>query len=156
MIEHVGWIKSFSGFWKAIFDRLGLWIGRRKPKLYVHFQPGTNIWCIAHSGPGPSGVEYMQVVCGTVSLTHDDLTQGMVIVDAYPVGTASQVRAMQPFTIPPHEMVEERIVAIVAPVVGKKGQSWTGKIVLVDQFLRKHKTQKVTLKWAGEPTPKPS
>ena len=46
-------------------------------------------------------------------------------------------------------MVKERIQAIVGPVVGKKGQPWTGKIALVDQFLRKHKTSKVTFKWVG-------
>jgi|SRR5580692_3831519 hypothetical protein len=33
MIEHVGWIKSVSGFLEAGFNRLTTWIGRRKPKL---------------------------------------------------------------------------------------------------------------------------
>jgi hypothetical protein len=90
----------------------------------------------------------MQVVC-SASFTHDDLTQAMIIVDAYPEGTTPQVMAMQEFTIPPQEMVKERIMVIVGPVVAKKGKSWTGRIVLVDQFLRKHKTQKVTFKWVG-------
>jgi|HubBroStandDraft_6_1064221.scaffolds.fasta_scaffold02049_19 hypothetical protein len=90
----------------------------------------------------------MQVVC-SANITHDDLKQAMVIVDAYPVGTMSQVRAMEEITIPPQEVVKERIQAIVGPVVGKKGQPWTGKIALVDQFLRKHKTSKVTFKWVG-------
>jgi hypothetical protein len=148
MIEHVSWVKSLSGLLKAGFDRIALWIGRRKPKLYVHFQPGTSLWCIAHSGPGPSAIEYMQVIC-SASLTHDDHTQAMIIVDAYPVGTTSQVRALQEFTIPPHVMVKEQITAIVGPVVGKKGKPWTGKLILVDQFLRKHKTQNVTLRWVG-------
>lgn len=148
VIEHVGWIKSLGGLLKAGFDRVAHWLGRRKPKLYVHFQPGTSIWCIAHSGPGPSATEYMHLVC-SANITHDDLKQAMVIVDAYPVGATSQVKAMQDFTIPPQEMVKEQIVAIVGPVVGKKGKPWTGKIVLVDQFLRKHKTEKVTFKWVG-------
>jgi len=155
MIEHVGWIKSFSGFWRAVFDRLALWIGKRKPKLYVHFQPGTNIWCIANSGPGPgpSAIEYMQVVF-RANFTNDDLNEAIVIVDAYPVGTTSQVAAFIEFAIPPHAIVKQQIVALVGPVIGKKGKPWTGKIVLVDQFLRKRKTQKTTFKWVGSnPTP---
>ena len=144
MIEHVGWLKAFSGFWKAIVDRLALWIGRRKPKLYAHFQPGTSVWCIANSG----SVEYMQIVC-RVSLTHDDLKQGIIIVDVYPFGTTSQVSATLEINIPPQEMVKEQLVAIVSPILGKKGEPWTGKLVLVDQFLRKHKTEKVTFKWVG-------
>ncbi|MGC2724569.1 MAG: hypothetical protein WA224_11465 [Candidatus Acidiferrales bacterium] len=148
MIEHVGWIKSIGGFLEAGFNRLTTWIGRRKPKLYVHFETGTCIWCIARSGPEPSATEYMQLMC-SANITHDDLKQAMVIVDAYPVGTTSQIRAMEEFTIPPEEMVKERIMTIVGPVVAKKGKPWTGRIVLVDQFLRKHKTQKVAFKWVG-------
>jgi hypothetical protein len=90
----------------------------------------------------------MQVVF-TASLTHDDLKQAMIITDAYPVGTTPQVSAMLEFTIRPEEMVKEQVVAIVSPVLGKKGEPWTGKIVFVDQFQRKHKSQRVTLKWAG-------
>jgi hypothetical protein len=114
MIEHVGWIKAFSGFWKAIFDRLAFWVSRRKPKLYVHFEAGTSIWCIARSGPTPSADEYMQVVCHA-SFAHDDSDQGMIIVDAYLVGTTSQISALREFTIPPRTMVEEQIVAVRRP-----------------------------------------
>ena len=154
MLEHVGWLKAFSGLWKAILDHFANWVSHRKPKLYVHFQPGTNIWCIAHAGPGPSAIEYMQVVF-TANLTHDDLKQGLIIVDAYPVGTASQVKAMDEIIIPHGEMVKERVVAIVGPVIATKGKAWTGKFVLVDQFQRKHKTQKATFMYVGPEAGKP-
>jgi hypothetical protein len=148
MLEHVGWLKAFNGVWKAFFDRLALWVSRRRPKLYVHFQPGTNIWCTANSGPGPNPPEYMQVVC-QVTITHDDPQNSLIIIDAYPVGTKTQVQALSEIKIPPHTMVKERIVSIVAPMIGEKGKPWTGKMVLVDQFLRKYKTGKMTFKWAG-------
>ena len=73
----------------------------------------------------------------------------MIIVDAYPMGTTSQVTAMEEITIPPHTMLKEQLVAIVGPVIGKKGQPWVGKLILVDQFLRKHRTQKIAFKWVG-------
>lgn len=148
MIEHLGWLKSFSGFWKAIFDRLSFWISGRKPKLYVQFEPGVSVWCLAHSGPPPTGTEYMQVVCHA-NLTHDDPKIALIITDAYPVGTTTQVRAMTEFKIPPHAMVKQQIVSIAGPMIAKKGSPWTGKIVLVDQFLRKYKTRKNTFKWVG-------
>jgi hypothetical protein len=148
MLEHIGWLKALGGFWKALFDRLALWMSRRKPKLYVYFQPGMNLWCIARSDATPTATEYMQVIC-QVSVTHDDPKIALVIIDAYPVGTTTQVPAMSEFDIPPQTMVKERIVSIAGPMIGEKGKPWTGKIVLVDQFLRKYKTRKVTFKWAG-------
>src|ERR1700685_1035866 len=111
MIEHLGWLKSFSGFWKAIFDRLAFWVSGRKPKLYVQFEPGVSVWCIANSGPPPAGIEYMQIVCHA-NLTHDDPKIALIITDAYPVGTTTQVQAMTEFKIPPHAMVKQQIVSI--------------------------------------------
>jgi hypothetical protein len=131
MMEHIGWLKVFSGFWKAVFDRLSLWVSGRKPKLYVNFEPGVSVWCIATSG----NIEYMQVVC-RANITHDDPKMALVITDAYPAGTTTQVRAMSEFEIPPHSLVKEQIVSIAGPLIAEKGKPWTGKIVLVDQFLR--------------------
>jgi len=90
----------------------------------------------------------MQVVCHA-NLTHDDPKIALIITDAYPVGTTTQVRAMTEFKIPPHAMVKQQIVSIAGPMIAKKGSPWTGKIVLVDQFLRKYKTRKNTFKWVG-------
>jgi hypothetical protein len=149
MIEHLGWLKSFGSFWKAIFDRLSFWINRRKPKLYVQFEPGVSVWCIAQSGPPPNGIEYMQVVC-QANVTHDDPQIALIITDVYPAGTSTQVRAMREFKIPPHAMVKQKLVSIAGPLIAKKGSPWTGKIVLVDQFLRKYRTKKVTFKWVGD------
>ncbi len=73
-------------------------------------------------------------------------------MDAYPVGTTTQVRGMSEFKIPPGALIKKQLVAIVGPIIGEKGKPWTGKLVLVDQFLRKYKTRKVTFKWVGPNT----
>jgi hypothetical protein len=75
----------------------------------------------------------------------------MVIMDAYPVGTTPQIDPRRRFTIPSNQVVEERMVAFVTPILAKKGEPWTGKFIIVDQFLRKHKTQKATFKFVGPP-----
>lgn len=50
-MEHVSWLsnlaKALSALLEAIAERVALWVGRRKPKLYVHFNLGTLLWCIA-------------------------------------------------------------------------------------------------------------
>lgn len=150
MLEHVGWTKSLDKLLEVILDRLTAWF-RRKPKLYVHFQPNINIWCIARSGPQPDATEYMHIICSDVGFALDS-DRGTVIVDAFPEGTVTQVKAMDEIEISPGVLIKGRVSAIVAPVIAEKGKDWTGKIIFVSQFHRKYKS-KVTLKWAGPPTP---
>jgi hypothetical protein len=51
------------------------------------------------------------------------------------------------FVVPPNAMVQEHLSSIAAPMVGKKGKDWTGRLVLVDHLRRKHKTDKITFMW---------
>jgi hypothetical protein len=66
----------------AVAERLVLRIGRRKPNLYVHFNPVQTIWCIAQmaqqSGPA---IELMQIVFWA-DLNLDDPKQTLIIVKA--------------------------------------------------------------------------
>jgi hypothetical protein len=84
--------------------------------------------------------------------SHDDPKQTLVIIDAYPDGTHPQI-GMFKFAIPPGKLVQEQVASFVLPVKAKKGEPWTGRFVLVDQFQRKYRTKKVTLRWVGHPPP---
>ena len=152
-MEHLSWLsnltKALAALLKAIAERVALWVERRKPKLYVHFNLGTLIWCIAHQQQrqGPP-LEMMQVTFWA-GFNHDDPKQTLVITDAYPKGTTPQLAMLDRFKIPPQTIVKEQVTTFVVPVAGEKGKAWTGRIVLVDQFQRKHKTKKATFHWAG-------
>ena len=149
-LEHIGWIKGLGTLLETVFGRLTFRL-RRKPKLYVHFRPGTGVWCLAHSGPGPDAHEYMHVMCDASFANDGD--EAMIIIDVFPPGTTAQVQTMRHFVIPPHTMVAERVTAIVAPLASTKGKDWAGKLVFVDQFQRAHKSKKFTFKWVGGPVP---
>ena len=47
-----------------VLDRVGKWLGHRKPHLYVHFQLGQLVWCIATESQqnGPPKENHMQAV----------------------------------------------------------------------------------------------
>ena len=146
MIEHLSWLKSLGGLFDALIERLTILVLKRKPKVYVQFEPNTILWCVAKAGD----IEYMQISC-QIRITHDDQRNALIITDAYPTGTKTEIKAMDEFKIPSNTLANERIASIVGPMIGEKGKPWTGKIVLVDQFNRKYKTQKATFKWAGLP-----
>jgi hypothetical protein len=150
---NLGWLKDltkpFSTTLNAVAERLALRIGRRKPNLYVHFDPVQTVWCIAQSAQrGGSPVEYMHVVFWA-DLNHDDPKQTLVIVNAYPEGTQPEMETISKFSIPPGSIVHEQLSAIVLPFVAKKGEPWIGKFILVDQFDRTYKTKKIKFKWVG-------
>jgi hypothetical protein len=150
---NLGWLtdftKPFSTTLNAVAERLALRIGRRKPRLYVHFDSIQTVWTIAHGGqPSGSAVEFMHVVFWA-DLNHDDPKQTLVIVNGYPEGTQPEMQSMSKFAIPPGSIVHEQLSAIVLPIKAKKGEPWIGKFILVDQFERKFKTKKIKFKWVG-------
>ena len=149
-VEHYGWLKALSGFLRAIFGRLATAITRRKPKLHVEPNVATCVWSAGTQLPK---VELMQIVC-LANVNHDDPDNALVIMDVYPAGTHSQINKTCVVVIPPNTMVRDQLSALVTPVIGKRGQDWEGKLVLVDQFHRKHETQKIKFKWV-EPTQMP-
>jgi hypothetical protein len=136
--------KPFSQLLNPLLERIGNRLGRRKPHLYVHVNVMQAIWCIAKNGD----VEIMQAVFWA-EFNHDDPKQTLVIMDAYPVGTRPQISATSKFSVGPGQIVTEQIGAYVLPIKGERGKPWSGRFILVDQFHRKHKTQKITLKWVG-------
>lgn len=137
--------KPLAAVSNAITERLALRF-RRKPKLHVHFHATTGLWCLASQG----GKKIMQV--GFVAdFTHDDPTQTIILVDAFPDGTRSELRLFDYITIPPEELVRLRhhLWRMVTPVVGEEGKNWKGRIVLVDQWKRKYKSKEFEFMWVG-------
>ena len=43
----------------------------------------------------------------------------------------------------------QRLDALVNPITGKRGQDLVTRLVLVDQFQRKYKTEKIRFRWVG-------
>jgi hypothetical protein len=138
--------KAFANLFNAVTERIGNWLGRRKPHLYVHPNPIHLLWCIAHNG----SVEIMQVIL-KAEFTHDDPKNTLVIMDAYPIGSHSQFKTFEKVRIPPHTIVDQQIVSMVLPVKGEKGKPWEARIEFVDQFQRKYRSKKLTFRRAGPP-----
>jgi hypothetical protein len=146
-------IKPLSNIFNPLTERIGQRIARRKPHLYVHPTRTQSIWCIATQGlPGSTVNEMMQVVFWA-DMNHDDDKLGLIITDAYPVGTRSQIGMVGRIILPPHNISHQQIAAFVNPIKGKRGQPYETRFILVDQFRRKYKTQKITFRWTGPPPP---
>ena len=143
--------KPFSSLLNPLAERIGNWVGRRKPRLYIHFIPSQILWCVAWQGQKDgTSIEMMQAMFWA-DFNHDDQRETLVIMDAYPQGTQPQIGMIDKFKIPPRCTVYKQVAAIVLPIKGKKGKPWVGRFVLVDQFQRKYKTIKITFRWMGPP-----
>jgi len=108
------------------------------------------IWCISNDG-NPNAK--MQVITWA-DLNHDDDTQTVIITDIYAEGTASHIIPVHSLAIPPHRMVHNQLACFVTPVTGTRGQRLVTRLVLVDQFKRKYKTEKISFRWIGK-SPEP-
>jgi hypothetical protein len=145
--------KPFSSLLKPPAERIGKWLGRRKPRLFIHPNLGQSLWCITgQAGTNDPTTELMQIVFWA-EITHDDDKQTLVIMDAYPDGTHSQLNSMTQFRIPPSTLVHEQISAFVLPIKGERGRPYKSRFVLIDQFHRKYKTQELVFRWVGAPPP---
>ena len=81
---------------------------------------------------------------------HDDEKHTHSIMDVYPEGTQNRIPGFSQFQIAPHHVLSHhQLVSFALPVIGKKGQTWTGRLVLVDQFQRRYKTKKASYRWTG-------
>jgi hypothetical protein len=139
-------LKPFTLIFNPIAERIGNRL-KRKPKLYIHIHPVTNIWCYAWDGANQNPV--MQVRF-EADITNDSDHEGVLILDAYVKGTKSKFPLTSHIEIPPATTMLRNIVGVFsAPVVGEGGKDFTGRIILVDQFKRRHPSDKTTFKWVG-------
>jgi len=135
--------KPLATLLTRIAERIGSSVGHRKPHLYVHFR-NPLIWCIA----GNASQEMMQTVCWA-DINRDDPQHALIITDVYPQGSNSTKIRVSNFVVPPGQMVHEQLASFSVPIKGEKGKPWTGRLIRVDQFKRKHKTDGVTFQWVG-------
>jgi hypothetical protein len=133
---------------KAVADRLERWL-KRKPKLFVSFHPQTTFWCLAFSGE-QTGMQLTFMA----DFTQDGDDETLLLIDAYVEGTKPWMKnPNDPIEIGPGEFVRSRYIngIFVSPVVGTPGQNWIGRLIFIDQFHRKYKTEKCEFVFAGPP-----
>jgi hypothetical protein len=148
-----------SGFWQALIETvfkpftiilnpIAERIGRRlkrKPKLHIHVISRTEHWCYAWENDKPR-----MSVMFSADITNDDHQEKVFIIDAYIKGTKPTIPFLRKVEIPAATLVPRvPINMYVYPIVGKGGQNWTGRIILLDQFKREHKTDKIEFVWHG-------
>lgn len=124
--------------------------------MYAHVAPASSFWCIGYAGDAKDGAnQFMQTVF-QAEFTHDDDKQALVIMNAYPEGTETKFAALTPFNIPPRTLVSQQVSAFVQPISPRPGETFECRYILVDQFHRKYRTQRIVFKWAGPPPPAPT
>jgi hypothetical protein len=142
-------IKVLTEFLLTLLEHMTGWMRHRKPRLHVHFAPGHEFWSVGQEMQRDGTfIETMQMNF-SADFTHTGYQQSLIITDAYPKGTTPRVPMMTKFDIPPEVMATEQVSIIVRPVVGKKGKPWTGRIIFVDHYNRKHRSDIITFQWGG-------
>jgi hypothetical protein len=143
-------LKPFTLIFNPIAERIGNRF-RRKPKLYIHIHPVTSIWSYAWGGANQSP---MMQVRFDADITNDSDHEAVLILDAYVEGTKSTLPFTSHIEIPSATTALRQVVGVFsAPVVGEGGKDFTGRIILVDQFKRKHPCDKTTFEWVGTTEP---
>jgi hypothetical protein len=137
-------LKPFSLILNPVAERIGRWL-KRKPKLHIYIQPRTHLWCYAWEFDKPR-----MSVMFSADLTNDDHREKVFIIDAYIKGTKPTIPFIRKVEVPAATMVPRvPFHVLVSPVVGKGGENWKGRIILIDQFKRKHLTDKIEFEWHG-------
>lgn len=145
-------LKPFALIFNPIAERIGNRL-RRKPKLHIYVRPlpGT-IWCYAWEGYGDHAKPMMQVRF-EADITNDG-DEGILILDGYVKGTKPKMPFIKRIKIPPTTTVTDEIICVFCtPVVGEGGKDFTGRVIFLDQFKRKHPTDKITFTWIGSTEP---
>jgi hypothetical protein len=138
-------LKPFTLILNPVAERIGNWL-KRKPKLHIYAHPQTRIWCYAWDG----GEKPMMQARFDADITNDSHDESIIILDGYIEGTEPQVPFITRIEVPTTATVWGEIVCVfVRPVVGEGGKDFTGRVVLLDQFKRKHLTDEITFKWVG-------
>jgi hypothetical protein len=76
-------LKPFTLILNPVAERIGNAL-KRKPKLYIHIHPVTNIWCYAWEGTDEKPI--MQVRFDA-DITNDSDHESVIILDGYVKGT---------------------------------------------------------------------
>ena len=82
-------------------------------------------------------------------ITNDHDEDTLAILDDYVPGAKPAIPFRDRVNIPTTTTQEEHVALFVTPVVREAKQDFTTRVILIDQFKRKHWTDKVTFRWAG-------
>lgn len=152
-----GLTKPFTNLLNPVTERVGAWLGKRKPRLHVHFHPMQLVCSVGKEMQNDGSQIEVMHIHAMVDLTHDDDRQAIIIVNVYPEGTKNRIPSLSQFRIAPRKMLSHcQLLSLAVPVVGQKGKPWTGKLILVDQFERRYKTKDATYRWSGPVAPSSS
>ena len=105
--------RPFSSLLNPLAERVGSWLGRRKPGLYIHFMLNQLVWCIAQEPQRTGPPRELMQVAFWADLNHDDPKHAIIITAAFPKDTQPQHGLISNIVIPPNQMVHEQVVAIV-------------------------------------------
>jgi hypothetical protein len=140
-------LKPFTLIINPIGERVGRRL-QRKPKLHIYVRPLTTLWCYAWEGQKP-----MMQLTFSADITNDG-HEGVLILDGYVKGTKPKLPFTWRIKVPPTTTIMgENISLFVAPVIGEGGKDFSAKVILIDQFKRKHKTDRITFTWVGTTEP---
>lgn len=106
----------------------------RKETLRIAWQPERCLW-----GTGASGNKPMMQIIASGYLTNTSENHRMIITSIYLKGTKPVVGMFEPMEIEAATCSNQHFNAYVEPIVGKLGETYEGKLILVDQFGIKHK-----------------
>ena len=144
-------LKSFALIFNPIAERIGNRL-KRKPRLHIYVRPLTNVWCYAWNGYGENQKPMMQARF-TADITNDGY-EGILILDGYIKGPKPKLPFPDRIEVPPTTTVAGKNIAVFCtPVVGEGGKDFVGRIILIDQFKRKHPSDKITFTWVGPTEP---
>lgn len=143
-------LKPFTIIFTPIAERIAR-VLKRKPKLHIYVLPVTSILTYAWDG---SSRPIMQATFAC-DITNDDHHEKVIIIDAYIKGTKPCLPTRGYTEIAPASMkARQQFATFCRPVLGEAGKNFTGRVVLLDQFKRKHLTDKIEFVWHG-PTERP-
>ena len=112
------------------------------PTLHVAWNKGQSIW-----GIGAVGTEPCMQIGGWAHISTSNISEEILITDAYIEGTES--RGMMPIKVHPRFVRYTQLMTFVAPVVGKAGEPFKGKFILVDHKNRKYVLEEHIFRFIG-------
>lgn len=133
-----------------IAHRFADWIGRRKPRLHVHVNPAQCVWGLGGEIQSDGAILKLMQVTFWADFSHDDPTETLIILSAFPKDTEQRFGLITKITVPPYTLIKRQQIAVmVLPIKGEVGKSWRGRFVLTDQHERQYKTKPITFRWVG-------
>src|SRR5271165_765763 len=146
-------VKPVSKVLDAVADRISARIRARKPKLNVVFNPRQCLWTVGGELQKDGTFKEIMSIWFWADFAHDNPGEHLVITEAYVSGTQQKFGTFKT-GIPAGRITTEMVMMSLVPIKGKRGQPFSSRIILRDQFGRKYKTKEASFRWVESPLPK--